>query len=405
MRLILNRDSGPCPADAEVEIVERKGLGHPDSICDALAEAFSRALCEIYLERAERILHHNVDKTLLIAGMSEPAFGGGRIGQPVQLILAGRAALELEGRSLEIPDRADEVVRDWFRENLHAFDAARDLVVSTAVHPGSAELVELFSSGEDRVPRSNDSSCGVGYAPLSELEQMVLAIEHRLNSPQTRADDPALGEDVKVMAFRRDASIHVILACAMIDGALDDRSGYVRAKERAAEIALEAAKKVTALPIRIEVNAGDDIERGRMYLTVTGTSAEAGDDGQTGRGNRVNGLITPCRPMTIESVAGKNPRTHIGKLYNLAAGLIAERVVESLPEVRNAECRIVSAIGGRVDEPELLEVRIAAGDARDEPGLADEILRLARDELGRIPRYSEELIARTLRIDRWPLRS
>jgi S-adenosylmethionine synthetase len=403
--IVVTREIGPYPGDAEVEIVERKGLGHPDSICDALAEEFGRRLCLLYLERAGAVLHHNVDKALLVAGISEPSFGGGRVIEPIQMTLAGQAALEIGGQPLGVPELADEVVRHWLGKNLHCFDANRDVVVTSAVRPGSAELIGLFERDGERVPTANDTSCGVGFAPLSEVECMVLAIEQRLNSAETRVEDPALGEDVKVMAFRRGDAIHIILACAMIDGALRDSADYQAAKDRAAEIALESARKVTALPLTIEVNAGDDVPAGRMYLTVTGTSAESGDDGQAGRGNRVNGLITPCRPMTIESVAGKNPITHVGKLYNFAAGLIADRVVQSLPEVKNVECRLVSAIGCPIDQPEIVEVRIVASPDEAHSRLAREVENLVREELREVPNYSSQLLEKTLGIDRWPLRA
>ncbi len=279
------------------------------------------------------------------------------------------------------------------------------MVVSTAVRPGSAELVDLFDAERGRPAIANDSSCGVGYAPLSDVERMVLAIEQRMNSTATRAQDPALGEDVKVMAYRRDDSIHVVLACAMVDGALRGMADYRQAKDRAAEIALEAARRETALPVTIEVNAGDDLAAERIYLTVTGTSAEAGDDGQAGRGNRVNGLITPCRPMTIESVAGKNPVTHVGKLYNIAASLIAERIVEELPEIANAECRMVSSIGCPVDQPRLVELALVArrGDALGDD-LTQEVTRLVEAELREISSYAGQLLEKTLRLHDWPLR-
>jgi S-adenosylmethionine synthetase len=250
---------------------------------------------------------------------------------------------------------------------------------------------------------ANDSSCGVGFAPLSELERLVLAIENRLNGAETRAHDPALGEDVKVMAFRHDDKIRVVVACAMIDGALNGIGDYQAARDRAGQIALDAAQKVTSLPIEIGVNVGDDVAAGQIYLTVTGTSAEAGDDGQTGRGNRVNGLITPYRPMTMESVAGKNPITHVGKLYNIAAGIIAQRIVDELPEVAGAECRLVSAIGCPIDDPQIFEVRLlgpAYGDCAEMTTPVDSIVRR---ELREISGYADRLLCGELAIDRWPL--
>src|SRR5215470_13848140 len=71
----------------QIELVERKGLGHPDSICDALMEAISVALCQTYLDATGRVLHHNIDKGLLVAGQTSPALGGGTVNAPMHLIV------------------------------------------------------------------------------------------------------------------------------------------------------------------------------------------------------------------------------------------------------------------------------------------------------------------------------
>ena len=63
-----------------------------------------------------------------------------------------------------------------------------------------------------------------------------------------------------------------------------------------------------------------------MYLTLLGTSAEQGDSGQVGRGNRVCGLISLNRPMSVEAAAGKNPVSHVGKIYNVLAHELAMRI-------------------------------------------------------------------------------
>src|SRR5450756_525052 len=82
-------------ADDIVEVVERKGLGHPDSICDALAETLSRSLCLEYRDRFGKVLHHNVDKALLSGGRAAPAFGGGSVLAPMNIYLAGRAVINV----------------------------------------------------------------------------------------------------------------------------------------------------------------------------------------------------------------------------------------------------------------------------------------------------------------------
>lgn len=406
MKFAIACEDAPLPDDRRVEIVERKGLGHPDSICDALAEEFSLALSRFYLDRVGRILHHNVDKALLVAGLARPRFGGGSVDEPMRILLAGRATLECDGADTPIAELAETSSRRWLERHLRALDAERPALVSSLVRPGSAELVELFDEqGRRRRALSNDTSCGVGYAPLSEVERLVLAVEQHLNSEEARQAEPALGEDVKVMAVRDGNAVELTIACAMIDRALQDLTGYAQAKQRVAELASKAARSITALPVTIQVNAADDLGAGRVYLTVTGTSAEAGDDGQAGRGNRANGLITPGRSMTIESVAGKNPVTHVGKLYNLAASFAAERLVASLAGVRGAACRMVSRIGQPIDEPQLVEVRLAGVDPERDAELGPEVERIVRDELERLPDLAEELVSGGLRLNRWPLRS
>ena len=73
------------------EVVERKGLGHPDTLADGISESISRSLSRFYLDEFGQILHHNVDKVLIIAGKSAPQFGGGSILKAPSVVVGGRA--------------------------------------------------------------------------------------------------------------------------------------------------------------------------------------------------------------------------------------------------------------------------------------------------------------------------
>jgi S-adenosylmethionine synthetase len=255
-------------------------------------------------------------------------------------------------------------------------------------------LVDLFGrEPEGSLPFANDTSIGVGFAPLSALEESVLDVERWLNSPRTKTERPETGADVKVMAIRRGAGAHFTVACAFVDAHLRDVDAYL---DRKASLAREIEARVAErFPegVKTEVNAADDPSRGSIYLTVTGTSAEAGDDGQVGRGNRANGLITPGRPMTLEAAAGKNPVSHVGKLYNVVAGLIASELVSELRGVTAAECCLVSRIGARVDEPQAVSLRLwIAGDEHVDaydPAAAE----IVRDGLSGIPSVIDRLVA------------
>ena len=98
----------------DLEVVERKGLGHPDTICDEIAEQLSLTLSRLYLAKCGEVLHHNVDKVLLAGGASSPRFGGGAILAPIELFLAGRATASFQGKTLPVEDLAHQVAADWF---------------------------------------------------------------------------------------------------------------------------------------------------------------------------------------------------------------------------------------------------------------------------------------------------
>jgi S-adenosylmethionine synthetase len=293
--------------DDVVEIVERKGLGHPDTICDALAETLSRNLCREYRNRFGTVLHHNVDKALLRGGRSAPAFGGGDIIEPISIYLAGRATTEVAGQAVPIREIAVEGSRAWLRDNLHALDPERNVHIHDLTRPGSQDLQELFSrQSRPGVALANDTAIGVGYAPLSALERLVLSLEKRINGRDRSREHPAWGEDVKVMGVRRGDTVHLTVVCAMIGRYLAHMDAYLAEKSALASMAQDLAMECGFPACDVSINAADDPRTNAIYLTVTGTSAEAGDDGQVGRGNRVNGLITPGRPMVLGG--GQEPR-------------------------------------------------------------------------------------------------
>jgi len=385
---------GPSLGDRPVEMVERKGLGHPDTICDMLSEKFSVALSGYYLERFGLVLHHNVDKALLSAGRSEPAFGGGRIVKPIDLYLSGRATTEIKGERIPVPEIAEKVVAAWFAQHMHAFDTAAGLCLHCLVQPGSPDLVELFArQREHSVFLANDTSVGVGFAPLTELERVVLAVEGALNARQFKQRFPETGEDIKIMGLRERDRITLTIACAFIGRFLRDLSSYRDAKERLQAAAVEAAREITALDVVVQINTADDIANGAVYLTVSGTSAEAGDDGETGRGNRGNGLITPYRPMTLEAMAGKNPITHVGKLYSAAANHLANSLVSEVPGLSEAECHLLSQIGRPIDKPRAIHLRIKCDEGTLSPGTEDKIRIIAEREIARIPELWKGFLA------------
>lgn len=379
----------------DVEVVEHKGLGHPDTLCDGVAEAASRALCRAYMAEDGVVRHHNVDKALLVGGRSRATFGGGEILEPMVLHMAGRAA-EPGGRAGAAREIVVEAARAWMRSSLHAADVDRDLRIEPWLRAGSADLVDLFGRGR----LANDTSIGAGYAPLSPVEQGVLAAADALRARARDAATPEVGEDIKLLAVRRGQRVELTVACAIVSRHVESLSRYLAARTGIASAVQAAFARSGAdgLDVDVVVNAADDVERSSVYLTVSGTSAEAGDDGEVGRGNRVNRLITPCRPMTLEAAAGKNPITHVGKLYNLAAHAIARDVVAAVPAVRRAECFLASRIGRPIDDPALLDVRVALRDGESLADVRARIEEVARAGVAAIPSMWEAIVRGEVRV-------
>ena len=351
---------GRAVEDQEVEIVERKGLGHPDSICDGIAESVSRALANEYIERFGKVLHYNTDETQLVAGSAAPAYGGGEIIEPIYLLITGRATNRYDGRRVPTETIALRAARDYLTENFPHLEFGTDVVVEARLGEGSGDLQEVF--GEDgSVPMANDTSFGVGHAPLTETERIVLNTERRLNG-EYKAENPEVGRDVKVMGKREGDRIDVTVAVAMVDRYLEDLNAYDDAVRGVREFVEGMAAEYTDREVVVHVNTADDYDEGAVYLTTSGTSAEMGDDGSVGRGNRANGLITPNRSMSMEATSGKNPVNHLGKIYNLLSTGIAEAVVEEVDGIREVRIRLLSQIGQPIDRPHVADASLVTAE-------------------------------------------
>jgi S-adenosylmethionine synthetase len=369
----------PAVDDQTVEIVERKGIGHPDSLCDGIAESVSRALAAAYLDRVGTILHYNTDETQLVAGNAAPAFGGGEVIEPIYILIVGRATSEYEGTTIPTEPIALRAARQYLDAHVPHLDVGTDVVLDAKLGEGSGDLREVFDG--DSVPMANDTSFGVGHAPLSETEEIVLATERRLNS-EYASDNPELGADIKVMGKREGDRIDVTVAAAMIDAHIESLEAYTDAVDGVREYVIDLAREYTDREVDVRVNTADDYDEGSIYLTTTGTSAEQGDDGSVGRGNRANGLITPNRSMSMEATSGKNPVNHIGKLYNLLSTEIAESVVHEVEGIRDLRVRLVSRIGQPVDQPHVADIHVSTAPGVALGDVESAVARIVDRELG-----------------------
>jgi S-adenosylmethionine synthetase len=383
----------PAPGKADVEIVERKGIGHPDTICDLAMERVSQALSKAYTESFGRILHHNCDKGLLVAGKVERRYRGGCVVEPMRLVIGDRASLVKE---FDVAELAVETVRTWFHENLPEVDPYRHLTYQVELKGGSDELTDIFARGGAILP-ANDTSAAVGYAPLSETEKIVLETEKFLNGAAFKTRFPESGKDVKVMAVRLRDRLNLTVAMPLLDRFVDSEKQYFQRREEMRDsVASHLSSRLEKLEkINVEMNALDrrGVGLAGMYLSVLGTSAEDGDSGEVGRGNQVNGIIALNRPRGSEAAAGKNPVSHVGKIYSVLTHLLADQIYKEVPGLRQAVVWLCSRIGDPIDQPQIVSVQVELENQRSLAEVSEPIRRIVSREFARMPQFCDELAA------------
>jgi S-adenosylmethionine synthetase len=329
---------------------------------------------------------------LLIGGRSHPRFGGGEVEVPMRLIIAGCAD------PLPPPDNVADVAhaaaRGYLERTLRHVEER--LSIEVAIRVGASQLRGTIAPGAG-VPVANDTSFGAGYAPYSRLERAVLDLSSLLWSREFRLAFPSAGDDFKVMGRRIDTSIGMTIALAFVDRDVSGVKDYFAQKAAmktwlAERIPLDCTIRINALDSR------DTNDESGIYLTVTGTSAEHGDDGQVGRGNRVNRLITPSRTMSLEAAAGKNPVSHVGKLYNVLSLEMARALVAEMPDLRGVEVQLLSAIGRPVNSPQLVALHCCLADGGVAPLDEAQLLRIVQACLGSIPSLSMRLARGEVRV-------
>jgi S-adenosylmethionine synthetase len=391
------------PQSDGTTIVERKGLGHPDTLADHLAERLSRAYSRYTVEQFGAVLHHNFDKLALLGGASEVRYGAGKMTAPVRVLVNGRAAPVCGGERIPVLEIVEAEVREFFAERLPEVSGHLDISfnITSNSSPGAVLTGETVPDRtrwfnprsvddlrERRVRFSNDTSLGTGWAPENSFEAFVRELVNHFSGQSnfTRAH-AWCGSDVKLMGYWDGDSADIVLCVPQKSRHVGSRADYIRNTETVlAECHRLADLRLPGAEARFRLNARDMPERDELYLTYTGSSIESGDEGVVGRGNRVNGLITPLRPMNLEGANGKNPVYHVGKLYNIAAQRLANRLQETTEG--HVEVHLISTTGQRLDQPWRILVRLSAADVA-----VDKVQALVTEALDGFPALTDELVS------------
>lgn len=392
--MVVETFKGKSVTEHRVEVVERKGKGHPDTICDSVAEAVSVALSAYYKKNFGAVLHHNTDKGLLSAGCTKKRFGGGRVMKPMELFMGDRAAFRAEGKDIPVEKIAIRAAEKWIKEHLRFVRPHKDISFKPVLSPGSEELSDIFTR-PGGVRGANDTSALVGYHPLSPTEEAVLSVEKYLNSARYKERRPETGEDIKVMGLRTGPDLDLTVAMPLIAGFIKSEKEYFsKKKELTGDIVKFLSRyKDGFRKIDVVLNALDEQGRGLggVYLSLLGTSSEDADSGEVGRGNRVNGLISMNRPMSTEAAAGKNPVSHVGKIYNVLAHRMSEKIYRQTEGVKEVYVLLLSRIGRPVDSPLMASAQLLLEKGMKMDDISKPVEAIIEKELSLIPEFSEKL--------------
>lgn len=387
--IVVTTTTGQFIDNLPVELVERKGIGHPDSLCDGIAERISVEYSKWCRENLGVILHHNFDKVQLVAGEADVAYGRGQMIKPIRIQIAGRGLPTYQGKMVPMDTIAIEAARMHLRETLRYLDPVKHVVIDSYAGRGVEELQYTVNHNV-----ANDTSFGVSHWPRSVLENAVYETAQYIN--YELIEQFPIGEDVKVMGARRGKNIVLTVALPLIGPEVQDATEYVEICNAAEQAIQVYAQELSAYDVKVDVNTADDVENDAVYLTLTGTSAEHGDDGSVGRGNRVNGVIAPFRSASLEAAAGKNPVTHVGKLYNLLAMEASKAIVAQVPEVRAATVYILSQIGHPLDEPLVATASIDTQNGHVHPKVEGAVTEVLDAQLQSIDELREKILRQEL---------
>jgi S-adenosylmethionine synthetase len=230
---------------------------------------------------------------------------------------------------------------------------------------------------------------------LTRTENMVLTTERYVNSKEFKKRFPVSGEDVKVMGYKNGNVLNLTVAMAFVDRYVDSVKDYMQKKaEIQADVQEWANKKAKFDKVNVFINTLDVENRGvdGLFLTVLGTCADGADSGQVGRGNKVNGVISLNRPIGTEAAAGKNPVSHVGKIYNALTHQIARKICDQVPEVAETCVWLLSQIGKPIDQPAIAAAQVVMNDgAVLDKKIQGRITEVIDAELATIQDFCEKL--------------
>lgn len=326
------------PSQADTEVVERKGLGHPDTLSDGLAEAISIAYSKYTLDRFGAVLHHNTDKLGIRGGRWSRGFGVPQMEHPIKVLLGGRMSTAFGSEEIPIFDIQEQTCRQYLNAIVPGLRQANTVTFDRGTNDHSAFSTWYRPRGLSDVPDhtrrwANDTSLAVAFSSRTLTEEVTLHLERHFYLAPFIPRYDFTGTDIKVMAVRTGDLLTATLCVPIMANRVHSHDEYLQKRLFLQDVLTEETRKLVQdrYRCRVLVNTQDDSPvRKTSYLTTLGTCIEFGEEGFVGRGNSHSGLITSNRPYSMEACFGKNPVYHVGKVGAFFAQTIAHRLEAEL---------------------------------------------------------------------------
>lgn len=365
-----------------IEIIERKGLGHPDTLADKLAEECSRVYSNYCIERFGCVLHHNFDKLYIGAGCFRYENGAVNMYQPVKVYLNGRASNVMNVEKIDIDGLLKPVIKKYLASVLPRLDVEHELEINinctqnTKVHnwftPESIndipDAIKVFA---------NDTSLCVSHYPFTLCEQIAFYAEqffwkYNKNYASPKYDD--IGQDIKVMVSRIKQDVTLTICLPVYPDKFNSNEEYITILKKYEKLMATYIKKIPDIDrynLKIEINKmanGDYL----FYSLCKGSCIECGEEGIVGRGNNSQGIIPAFRPHTMEAPCGKNERYHTGRVLSFLAGRVVKRIYDEYGVKTSMYC--LTKNKNNLLEPFLMYLSVSDMKYRDE------IKKIIKDE-------------------------
>lgn len=327
------------PENNDFEVVERKGVGHPDTLADALAEELSRVYSKYCYDTFGAVLHHNLDKLYIGAGWTKNSFGSVEKIKPIKVLVNGRISNTFGRKKIDIEALFRPIIKEYIGCVLPHLDVETDLDI--IINPTQHSRIPYWFSPRSLVDvpdatkvMASDTSVVTSFYPYSTCEKLALELEHFFwNENEKGYPVPKfkeIGQDIKVMVTRIKEDISVVVCLPVISTEITSREEYFDVVERF-ECELNQIAKEICSNSKYSVNVfiyRDNSFRGTPYMLSLGTCAECGEEGLVGRGNNSLGFIPTFRPHSMEAPAGKNPRYHTGRVLSFLGNRLAKAIYD-----------------------------------------------------------------------------